>query len=132
EFVAIYPYSSSEPGDLIFNEGDIIQVTQKEGEWWSGIVGDRTGIFPSNYVRPRDQEGFGNVGKAGTLTKKPEIAQVTTAYTATGTEQLSLAPGQLILILKKNPSGWWQGELQVIDMHRSRAIHGRNSPHPVH
>ncbi|XP_066452703.1 intersectin-2 isoform X2 [Eleutherodactylus coqui] len=113
EFVAIYPYSSSEPGDLIFNEGDIIQVTQKEGEWWSGIVGDRTGIFPSNYVRPRDQEGFGNVGKAGTLTKKPEIAQVTTAYTATGTEQLSLAPGQLILILKKNPSGWWQGELQA-------------------
>lgn len=43
-----------------------------------------------------------------------EIAQVTTAYTASGTEQLSLAPGQLILILKKNASGWWQGELQVI------------------
>lgn len=43
-----------------------------------------------------------------------EIAQVTTAYAASGTEQLSLAPGQLILILKKNASGWWQGELQVI------------------
>ncbi|XP_069829177.1 intersectin-2 isoform X4 [Dendropsophus ebraccatus] len=113
EFIALYPYSSNEPGDLIFNEGDIIQVTQKEGEWWTGTLGDRTGIFPSNYVRPRDQEGFGSVGKTGTLTKKPEIAQVTTAYTATGTEQLSLAPGQLILILKKNPSGWWQGELQA-------------------
>lgn len=44
-----------------------------------------------------------------------EIAQVTTSYTASGTEQLSLAPGQLIVILKKNSSGWWQGELQVID-----------------
>lgn len=44
-----------------------------------------------------------------------EIAQVTTAYTASGTEQLSLAPGQLIVILKKNSSGWWQGELQVIE-----------------
>lgn len=44
----------------------------------------------------------------------PEIAQVTTAYAASGTEQLSLAPGQLILILKKNASGWWQGELQVV------------------
>lgn len=43
-----------------------------------------------------------------------EIAQVTTAYAASGTEQLSLAPGQLILILKKNASGWWQGELQVV------------------
>jgi hypothetical protein len=43
-----------------------------------------------------------------------EIAQVTSAYVASGAEQLSLAPGQLILILKKNTSGWWQGELQVI------------------
>lgn len=43
-----------------------------------------------------------------------EIAQVTSAYVASGSEQLSLAPGQLILILKKNTSGWWQGELQVI------------------
>ncbi|KAG8580074.1 hypothetical protein GDO81_007120 [Engystomops pustulosus] len=113
DFVALYPYSSNEPGDLIFNEGDVIQVTQKEGEWWTGTLGDRTGIFPSNYVRPRDQEGLGSAGKTATLTKKPEIAQVTTAYAATGTEQLSLAPGQLILILKKNPSGWWQGELQA-------------------
>ncbi|XP_075717099.1 intersectin-2 isoform X4 [Rhinoderma darwinii] len=113
DFVALYPYTSGEPGDLIFNEGDIIQVMQKEGEWWTGTTGDRTGIFPSNYVRSRDQEGFVSVGKTGTLTKKPEIAQVTTAYAATGTEQLSLAPGQLILILKKNTSGWWQGELQA-------------------
>lgn len=113
DYVALYPYSSNEPGDLMFNEGDVIQVTQREGEWWTGTIGDRIGIFPSNYVRPRDQEGFGSVGKTGTLTKKPEIAQVTTAYTASGSEQLSLARGQLILILKKNPSGWWQGELQA-------------------
>ncbi|XP_068136346.1 intersectin-2 isoform X2 [Hyperolius riggenbachi] len=114
DYVALYPYTSTEPGDLIFNEGDIILVTQKDGEWWTGTLGDRSGIFPSNYVRPRDQEGVGSASKAGgTLTKKPEIAQVTSAYTATGSEQLSLAPGQLILILKKNPSGWWQGELQA-------------------
>lgn len=34
-------------------------------------------------------------------------------YNATGAEQLTLAPGQLILIRKKNPGGWWEGELQV-------------------
>ena len=43
----------------------------------------------------------------------PEIAQVIATYTATGPEQLTLAPGQLILIRKKNPGGWWEGELQV-------------------
>lgn len=42
-----------------------------------------------------------------------EIAQVIAPYSATGAEQLTLAPGQLILIRKKNPGGWWEGELQV-------------------
>nr|XP_042704608.1 intersectin-2 isoform X3 [Chrysemys picta bellii] len=138
EYVALYSYTSSEPGDLTFAEGEEILVTQKDGEWWTGSIADRTGIFPSNYVKPKDQDGSGTAGRTGALNKKPgesdvtyktsaysicslftslflisEIAQVTTAYAASGTEQLSLAPGQLILILKKNPSGWWQGELQA-------------------
>uniref|UniRef100_A0ABI7WXN6 Intersectin 2 n=1 Tax=Felis catus TaxID=9685 RepID=A0ABI7WXN6_FELCA len=113
EYIALYPYSSVEPGDLTFTEGEEILVTQKDGEWWTGSIGDRTGIFPSNYVKPKDQESFGSASKSGTSNKKPEIAQVTSAYVASGSEQLSLAPGQLILILKKNSSGWWQGELQA-------------------
>lgn len=51
-----------------------------------------------------------------------EIAQVIAPYTATGAEQLTLAPGQLILIRKKNPGGWWEGELQVWKMHERHAI----------
>ncbi|XP_012582897.1 PREDICTED: intersectin-2 isoform X4 [Condylura cristata] len=113
EYIALYPYSSVEPGDLTFAEGEEILVTQKDGEWWTGSIGDRTGIFPSNYVKPKDQESLGSANKLGTSNKKPEIAQVTSAYVASGSEQLSLAPGQLILILKKNTSGWWQGELQA-------------------
>ncbi|XP_032069539.1 intersectin-2 isoform X3 [Thamnophis elegans] len=112
EYIALYPYSSSEPGDLTFTEGEEIVVSQKDGEWWTGRIGDRSGIFPSNYVKPKDHD-TSTASKTGTLNKKPEIAQVTTAYTASGTEQLSLAPGQLIVILKKNSSGWWQGELQA-------------------
>nr|XP_020652410.1 intersectin-2 isoform X2 [Pogona vitticeps] len=112
EYIALYSYASSEPGDLTFTEGEEILVIQKDGEWWTGSIGDRTGIFPSNYVRPKDHDSS-TASKTGTYNKKPEIAQVTTAYTASGTEQLSLAPGQLILILKKNASGWWQGELQA-------------------
>lgn len=42
-----------------------------------------------------------------------EIATVIASYTATGAEQLSLNPGQLIQVRKKSPSGWWEGELQV-------------------
>ncbi|XP_051879995.1 intersectin-2b isoform X5 [Pristis pectinata] len=113
EYIALYSYESTETGDLTFTAGEVVLVTKKDGEWWTGVIDDRTGVFPSNYVKPKDPDGSSSSGKSGTLNKKPEIAQVTSAYTATGTEQLSLVPGQLILILKKNASGWWQGELQA-------------------
>ncbi|KAM9726715.1 LOW QUALITY PROTEIN: intersectin-1 [Menidia menidia] len=115
EFVAMYTYESSEQGDLSFQQGDVVVVTRKEGDWWTGMVGGKTGVFPSNYVKPRDSasESMGPAGKTGSLGKKPEIAQVIAPYSATGAEQLTLAPGQLILIRKKNPGGWWEGELQA-------------------
>lgn len=42
-----------------------------------------------------------------------EIAQVLKAYSSSSPELLNLENGQLILILSKNASGWWLGELQV-------------------
>ncbi|XP_072293292.1 intersectin-1 isoform X1 [Eucyclogobius newberryi] len=115
EYIAMYTYESSEQGDLSFQQGDVVTVTRKEGDWWTGVVGGKTGVFPSNYVKPRDSssESLSLSGKTGSLGKKPEIAQVIAPYTATGAEQLTLAPGQLILIRKKNPGGWWEGELQA-------------------
>uniref|UniRef100_A0AAY4AE42 Intersectin 2b n=1 Tax=Denticeps clupeoides TaxID=299321 RepID=A0AAY4AE42_9TELE len=120
EYVALYRYESPEPGDLTFSEGDTIVVTEKEGEWWKGCIGDRYGLFPFNYVKPKEAET-----KSGT-SKKPEIAQVTTAYTATAADQLSLAPGQLIVILSKGPSGWWTGELQARGKKRQKGIFPAN------
>uniref|UniRef100_A0AAR2IZS5 Intersectin-1 n=1 Tax=Pygocentrus nattereri TaxID=42514 RepID=A0AAR2IZS5_PYGNA len=113
QYIAMYTYESSEQGDLTFQQGDVITVLKKEGDWWTGTVAGKTGVFPSNYVKPKDSEGLGPAGKTGSLGKKPEIAQVIAPYTATGAEQLTLAPGQLILIRKKNPGGWWEGELQA-------------------
>ncbi|XP_033230304.1 intersectin-1 isoform X3 [Belonocnema kinseyi] len=49
-YVALYEYASKESGDLNFNQGEVILVVKKDGDWWTGVVGDRTGIFPSNYV----------------------------------------------------------------------------------
>ncbi|XP_060090296.1 intersectin-1 isoform X1 [Heteronotia binoei] len=113
EYIAMYTYESSEQGDLTFQQGDLILVTKKDGDWWTGTLGEKSGVFPSNYVRLKDSEVPGTTGKTGSLGKKPEIAQVIASYTATGPEQLTLAPGQLILIRKKNPGGWWEGELQA-------------------
>jgi SH3 domain len=54
-YVAIYPYQSVEAGDLSFEAGDMMVVTKKDGEWWTGKIGDRIGLFPSNYVQISDQ-----------------------------------------------------------------------------
>lgn len=50
-YVAVYPYESTEPGDLSFTAGELITVVKKEGDWWTGVIGSRTGVFPSNYVQ---------------------------------------------------------------------------------
>lgn len=72
EYIAMYTYESSEQGDLTFQQGDLILVTKKDGDWWTGTLGDKSGVFPSNYVRLKDSEvekcflwGCSNSCKAG-------------------------------------------------------------------
>lgn len=47
----MYSYVSGEATDLIFNSGDVILVSKTEGDWWTGSIGDKTGVFPANYVK---------------------------------------------------------------------------------
>lgn len=56
EYVALYTYESPEPRDLTFKEGDVILVNKKEGEWWNGSTGEHSGLFPSNYVKPKEAD----------------------------------------------------------------------------
>uniref|UniRef100_A0A672G3B7 Intersectin 2b n=1 Tax=Salarias fasciatus TaxID=181472 RepID=A0A672G3B7_SALFA len=108
KYVALYTYESPEVGDLTFTEGDVILVSKRDGEWWNGSIGDRTGVFPSNYVKPKEADV-----RTQSTCKKPEIGQVIKAHSSSGPEQLNLENGQLVLILGKNASGWWLGELQA-------------------
>uniref|UniRef100_A0A8B9H6W5 Intersectin 2a n=1 Tax=Astyanax mexicanus TaxID=7994 RepID=A0A8B9H6W5_ASTMX len=103
-------HTDPESGDLTFRAEDVVLVTEKEGEWWRGSIGDKSGLFPSNYVKPKDSDVCLN---RCSVHKKPEIAQVIAACITTTPEQLSLTTGQLILILHKNSCGWWLGELQA-------------------
>jgi signal transducing adaptor molecule len=48
---ALYTFEADEPEELSFVMGDIIKVLDRVyNDWWKGQLGDRTGIFPSNYV----------------------------------------------------------------------------------
>lgn len=38
------------------NQDEVVLVTKKNGEWWTGTIGDRSGVFPSNYVKRLDSQ----------------------------------------------------------------------------
>jgi hypothetical protein len=51
--VAKFTFDADQPGDLGFKKGEIITIvkrTESEADWWTGRIGNREGIFPSNYV----------------------------------------------------------------------------------
>ncbi|KAF2641021.1 DUF500-domain-containing protein [Massarina eburnea CBS 473.64] len=55
--IAKFTFDADQPGDLGFKKGEIITIvkkTQSETDWWTGRVGEREGIFPSNYVETID------------------------------------------------------------------------------
>lgn len=48
--IAVFSYVSQEKGDLNFEEGAVIKVIEKRGDWWYGETELGKGVFPSNYV----------------------------------------------------------------------------------
>lgn len=51
---AIYPFTTTEKGELSFNKGDVIKVIDRMyDEWYTGAVDGRIGIFPVSYVVSR-------------------------------------------------------------------------------
>ncbi|KAF4122820.1 SH3 domain-containing YSC84-like protein 1 [Geosmithia morbida] len=54
EAVALYNFDADQPGDLGFKKGEVITILKKTdstNDWWTGMIGSRHGIFPSNYVK---------------------------------------------------------------------------------
>ncbi|TFY68017.1 hypothetical protein EVG20_g3718 [Dentipellis fragilis] len=50
-----YNENGSEPNDLSFRPGDIIEiVSESNADWWTGRANGKQGLFPSNYVEKID------------------------------------------------------------------------------
>ncbi|EJD06422.1 uncharacterized protein FOMMEDRAFT_138398 [Fomitiporia mediterranea MF3/22] len=46
-----YNENGSDPNDLSFRAGDIIDiVSETNADWWTGRINNKQGLFPSNYV----------------------------------------------------------------------------------
>lgn len=54
---ALYDFSPQEQDDVGFRRGDKVQILEKpSADWWKGSVDGRVGMFPSNYVKPLNNE----------------------------------------------------------------------------
>jgi len=60
-YEGLFAYQSGEPEDLTFGQGEVITVTKKDGDWWTGQISSRSGIFPANYVKPYEGAQVGDV-----------------------------------------------------------------------
>ncbi|XP_045541218.1 intersectin-1 [Papilio machaon] len=81
-YIAAYPYVSSEPGDLTFEAGERIEVLRRDGDWWTGRIGNRNGIFPSNYVTKdtiSSSEPISTIPEAAEPAPEPEAPPIAEA-----------------------------------------------------
>ena len=55
-WTAVFDYEATAEDELSLRRGDLVEVLSKDSlvsgdeGWWTGMIADRVGIFPSNYV----------------------------------------------------------------------------------
>ncbi|XP_063231749.1 rho guanine nucleotide exchange factor 7 isoform X2 [Bacillus rossius redtenbacheri] len=80
---ALYTFKGKNNDELCFKKGDIITVTQREeGGWWEGTLGEKTGWFPSNYVKEYKPQDASSPGGSKTSPSKlpPDLVAQQRAY----------------------------------------------------
>ena len=94
---ALYTFPGDTEGDLGFNEGEIIEVTEVigDGEWLKGQHNGQTGIFPANFVEEIPTDSY--------------ISNFD--FEASQDGDLGFVKGQTIKVLEKM-GDWWKGETQ--------------------
>ncbi|CRL03448.1 CLUMA_CG016510, isoform A [Clunio marinus] len=86
-YVACYPYQSAEAGDLVFEAGEEVLVVKKDGDWWTGVIGNRSGIFPANYVQPADNTSMSTTTTTTTSSNISEMNNNLSNMNINGTDQ---------------------------------------------
>ncbi|XP_059488506.1 SH3 domain-containing kinase-binding protein 1-like isoform X2 [Neocloeon triangulifer] len=126
------PANSDELELLVDQEIEILDEVE-EG-WWKGKLGEKVGVFPSNFVKvlpepkkidspPKLEAKKENMEKKKSpiLSQKApskilvmETCRATFTYKAVNNDELNLEVGDIITILSKDTleKGWWKGELK--------------------
>lgn len=127
--VARFEYIGDQRDELSFSEGEVIILQEYVNEEWArGELGDRTGIFPLNFVELLEDSPTSSADVLSTKvpqkTKKEdsgsnsqgdslsgEWCEALHSFTAETSEDLSFKRGDRILLLQRLDSDWYRGRL---------------------
>ncbi|XP_022084536.1 protein app1-like [Acanthaster planci] len=111
---AKFDYDSTNPNDLTFKEGDLIQLMEDVGsQWLKGQLRGKTGIFPESFVEVL--EPLPTAAKKSPTVMNGNSGNVVKAmfdFDAAESNEISFRAGDKIRILSQVNSEWLHGELR--------------------
>ncbi len=48
---AMWDFAAQDASELSFRKGDVINILERNGEWWKGELNGAVGVLPANYVQ---------------------------------------------------------------------------------
>jgi len=109
---ANFDFEANDKSQISFKRGDIIQVICRlNSGWWKGICNGKRGWFPSNFVQEIDfvQEKSRNSNVSSQKTKANSHVKAMFNFEAQDDSQLSFKKGDIIKVIIRLNSGWWDG-----------------------
>jgi hypothetical protein len=126
--IALHTFSAQTADDLEFREGDEINVTAHEGNWWQGFLRGTTklGLFPRNYV-------LEYLPQPERMVAVHDFQSNTTFdLDGDGEPDISFSRGELVQVEAKGDGGggdWWFG--QVLNKPTQRGLFPSNYVGPA-
>ncbi|KAM7419467.1 hypothetical protein PAMA_016536 [Pampus argenteus] len=109
--VALYDFAGKSDGDLSFQQGDSILITQHlNDEWSSGRLDGREGMFPRAFVQSSSGQQSSNTQKNSAAAGGR--AKALFDFTSDCDEELSLKVGDVITNLESVDREWFLGDLR--------------------
>ncbi|XP_011402812.1 PREDICTED: neutrophil cytosol factor 1-like [Amphimedon queenslandica] len=105
EYMAIDAYKAQGPGQINFEEGEIITVLDKlEDGWWFVTKDDEEGWVPCGYLEPVDSKVEEEIAVSSLDIEK---YRTVASYTAEEEDEISFEPSLTVEVLQKSLTGWW-------------------------
>ncbi|XP_041642207.1 SH3 domain-containing protein 19 isoform X2 [Cheilinus undulatus] len=109
--VALYDFAGNSEGDLSFQQGDQILITQHvDAEWSCGRLNGREGMFPRTFVQSSTGQQSSN--NQPTAAADGRRARALFDFTSDCDEELTMKAGDIITNLESVDDEWFLGDLR--------------------